>query len=126
MKLNKSKIAIISLFFLCIFVWAIPSNNLSNTNSENEFLARTSAVNVEGILNGGFETGEMTYWHVYETFRLAHISTGLAHTGTYGCQIYSYGAGSYHLGIIEQNLTHAEIYTDDITSFSFWRYTYSE
>ncbi|MHA1452940.1 MAG: fibronectin type III domain-containing protein, partial [Promethearchaeota archaeon] len=126
MKLKKSKIAIISLLFLCIFIWAIPSSYLSNTDRENELLVRTSSVNIEGILNGGFETGEMTYWHVYETFRLAHVSTGFDHTGAYGCQIYSYGGGSYHLGIIEQNLTHAEIYADDITSFSFWRYTYNE
>jgi len=82
-------------------------------------------LNVEGILNGGFERGDLTYWKAGDTFRVARVSTGpnIAHTGTYGCQIQLYGAGSYHPGSIEQNLTHAEIYSDNVTSLSFWRCT---
>ena len=51
MKSTKSKIVLISLLFLIIFILENPSSDLPSNNKKNELLVRSSAVDVEGILN---------------------------------------------------------------------------
>ncbi|MFX0101187.1 MAG: fibronectin type III domain-containing protein [Candidatus Hodarchaeota archaeon] len=81
---------------------------------------------VEGIMNGGFETGDLSPWETgppYYAWVHDLDMTYVTHSGSYGCQIMVYSGGSYRLSYVEQNLTGAFIYSDYVQNFTFWKKT---
>jgi fibronectin type 3 domain-containing protein len=122
---TKSKTAIICLLFLFVFLWPISFFDLLLFDKENNNSVKTANGSpVEGIINGGFETGDLTGWVTGGPYP-AMVGTGeyLAHTGTYGCKISGYSGGTYRHSWIEKHLIFDYIYSDNIDSFSFWRKT---
>jgi hypothetical protein len=65
------------------------------------------------ITNGGFETGDFTGWTQGGNTGFTFVSTGYAHSGTYGAQLGPVGSDGY----LSQTLatTPGNLYT-----FSFW------
>jgi len=80
--------------------------NLPSARSENEVEAAYSPYQV---VNGGFETGDLTGWKVFRLWKnesgMAAFDSSLVHNGTYFSS-YPYGRdGNYQLGITSGSIT---------------------
>lgn len=89
----------------------------SQTNESSDFLHHADGTLLDGITNGGFETGDFTGWTIVSGTPLTRTGEW-AHSGTYG------GDLSYDPCEVTQDIDNVSV--DLVTEFSFWVYPYNQ
>lgn len=105
-KILAKRIEINQLYSFC----GRPESRLMTNVSV--FLEPYSLAGDEQIVNGGFETGDLTSW---DSIGTVGVDTGSVHSGSYACYLYK----SNGIASIEQELA-VPVPSEDITTFGIW------